>query len=116
MKKWDKYLDGLLIRGLIDTRKQAAFMNAKRLPNGEFGLCLLCLNGNILNIYDTDLKQTVGMLMYSIDLTKITNLKASAFPINSYLKFTYDGFDYKFVDCVAKTFYKAIEDSVKSSM
>lgn len=112
MKKWDKYLDGLLIKGLIDIRKQAAFFSARKLPNGEYGLTLLCLKDNILNIYDTDLKQNVGILMYSVDLTKVTNFKSSTFMLNSYLKFTYEGNDYKFVDCVMKSFYEAVKSEV----
>lgn len=112
MKKWEKYLDGLLIKGLVDIRKQAAFFSARKLPNGEFGLCLLCLKDNVLNIYDTDMKQNIGMLMYSVDLTKVTNYKASTFMLNSYLKFTYDGYDYKFVDCVMKSFYETVKSEV----
>lgn len=112
MKKFDKYLDGLLIRGFIDTRKLAGVANAKKLPNGEWGFCLMCLKDSTLNLYDTNLKQEVGTLLYSIDLKKVTNLKTSSFMLNSYIKFAYEGFNYKLVDCVHKELYNAIKSEV----
>lgn len=60
MKKSDKYLDGLLIRGLVDVRKLAGVANAKRLPNGEMGFCLMCLNNSTLNLYDQILSRKLG--------------------------------------------------------
>ena len=56
MSKFDQYLDGLLIRGLVDNRKLAGVANARNLPNGEFGFCLMCLNGSTLDLYDTNMK------------------------------------------------------------
>lgn len=109
MSKFDKYLDGLLIRGLVDNRKLAGVANARKLPNGEFGFCLMCLNGSTLDLYDTNMKQEVGQLLYSVDLKKVTNLKTSAFIMNSYIKFNYEGFSFKLVDCVHKELYKAIQ-------
>ena len=55
MSKFDQYLDGLLIRGLVDNRKLAGVANARKLPNGEFGFCLMCLNGSTLDLYDTNM-------------------------------------------------------------
>ncbi len=110
MKKFDKYLDGLLIRGLVDVRKLAGVANAKRLPNGDMGFCLMCLNNSTLNLYDTNFKQEVGELLYAIDLKKVTNLKTSSFMFNSYIKFTYEGYDYKLVDCVHKKLYEEIKN------
>lgn len=109
MSKFDQYLDGLLIRGLVDNRKLAGVANARKLPNGEFGFCLMCLNGSTLDLYDTNMKQEVGQLLYSVDLKKVTNLKTSAFIMNSYIKFNYEGFSFKLVDCVHKELYKAIQ-------
>ena len=109
MSKFDQYLDGLLIRGLVDNRKLAGVANARNLPNGEFGFCLMCLNGSTLDLYDTNMKQEVGELLYSVDLKKVTNLKTSAFIFNSYIKFNYEGFSFKLVDCVHKELYKAIQ-------
>ena len=78
--------------------------------NGEFGFCLVCLNGSTMNLYDTNFKQEVGELLYSVDLKKVTNLKTSSFVFNSYIKFTYEGFNYKLVDCAYKELYSAIEN------
>ena len=108
-EKQEKFLDGLLFRGIVDVRKLAGVANAKKLPNGEFGFCLMCLKDSTLNIYDTNFKQEVGELLYSVDLKKVTNLKTSSFLFNSYIKFTYERFNYKLVDCVYKELYSAIE-------
>ncbi len=107
--KQEKYLDNLFAKGIVDIRKLAGVANARKLPNGEFGFCLMCLKDSTLNLYDTNFDQEVGELLYSIDLKKVTNLKTSSFIFNSYIKFTYEGFDYKLVDCVYKELYSAIE-------
>ncbi len=108
-EKQERYLDGLLIRQLVDIRKLAGVANAKKLPNGEFGFCLMCLKDSTLNLYNTNLRQEVGEHLYSIDLKKVTNLKTSSFLFNSYIKFTYEGFNYKLVDCLYKKLYSAIK-------
>jgi len=109
-EKQERYLNNLLLRGMVDTRKLAGVANAKKLPNGEFGFCLVCLNGSTLNLYDTNFKQEIGELLYSVELKKVTNLKTSSFIFNSYIKFTYEGFNYKLVDCAYKELYEAIEN------
>ena len=109
MTKQDAYLAGLFENGLVDRRKMAVVANAKSLPGGEFGLCLLCLKGSVLSVYDTDFKQNVGALMYEIDLKRASALKTSSFVFNRYLKFTYNSFPYKFVDFGnAKAFIAAV--------
>ena len=108
-EKQEKFLNGLLVRGLVDSRKLAGCTNAKKLPNGEFGLCLMCLKDSTLNIYDTNFQQEVGELLYSVNLKEITNLKTSSFILNAYIKFTYEGFKYKLADCVHKELQKAIK-------
>ncbi|MBQ4055124.1 MAG: hypothetical protein IJD17_05360 [Clostridia bacterium] len=115
MKKFDNFLNELLVAGLVDNRKLAAVANARNLPNGEFGFCLMCLKGSTLDLYNTNIKQEVGDLLYTIDLKKTTNLKTSAFMFNSYIKFTYEGFNYKLVDCVDKKLYNAIKDESENS-
>lgn len=108
-EKQQKFLNSLLIRGMVDTRKLAGVANAKKLPNGEYGFCLMCLHNSTLNLYDTNFQQEVGRLLYSVDLKKITNLKTSTFFFNCYIKFTYEGFDYRLDDCLHKELYRAIE-------
>lgn len=110
MSKFDQYVEELLAKGLVDERKLAAVANAKSLPNGEFGFCLMCLKGSMLYLYDTNFQQEVGPLLYTVDLKKVTKLKTSAFLFNSYLKFTYEGFPYKLADCVHKALYNAIKE------
>ena len=116
MKKFDQFLNGLLAGGFVDDRKLAGVAHAARLPNGEFGFCLMCLKDNMLNLYDTNIKQEIGELLYSVDLKNITKLKTSTFIFNSYIKFTYEGFNYKLVDCMHKEMYRAIkEETMKIS-
>lgn len=83
---------------LMDNRQLAVCANAKKLPNGEFGLCYLLLKDNFINVYDTDMKGNLFELLYSINLKQVSNLKSSSFIFNPYLKFDYENFTYKFVD------------------
>lgn len=109
MSKQDQYLKGLLIRGLVDNRKLAGVANATKLPNGEYGFCLMCLNGSTLDIYDTNMNQDVGQLLYSVDLTKISKLKTSTFIFNTYIQFSYEGFPYRLTNCLHKRLYEEIK-------
>ena len=97
-EKHDRFLKNLMICGMVDERKIAYAAGARNLPNGEFGLSLLCINRNMLIVYALDVMQTVGDKLYEIPLNQISNLKASAFLLNSYLIFQHEGFRYKFVD------------------
>ena len=109
MKKQEQFLEQLLADGLVDERKLAGVANAKHLPNGEFGLCLMCLKGNTLDIYDTDFQQNVGPLLYSVKLEKVTKLKISTFFFNCYIQFIYDGYKYRLENCLHKELYAAIK-------
>ena len=97
-EKHDRFLKDLMICGMVDERKIAYAAGARSLPNGEFGLSLLCINRNMLTVYALDIHQTVGEKLYEIPLNQITQFKASAFLLNSYLIFYHEGFRYKFVD------------------
>ena len=114
MNKQEAFLNGLLIRELVDTRKLAGVANAKRLPNGEFGFCIMCLKGSTLNIYDTNMKQEVGRLLYSVDLKNISKLKTSTFIFNTYISFLYDGFPFKLTDCLHKQLYAEIKKEAQA--
>lgn len=97
-EKQERFLKGLLIRGMVDERKIAYAAGARNLPDGEYGLCLLCICKNTLSVYELDFRQQVGEKLYDIPLNQITKLKASSFLLNSHLIFTYNDFRYKFVD------------------
>lgn len=85
-------------QNMIDDRNALFFANAKKLPNGEFGLCLVCINGNTMGIYDTDFSQNIGEQIYKIELNGISNIKSSSFVFNRYLKFEYTGNKYYLAD------------------
>ena len=98
---------------LMDERQMAVCANAKKLPNGEFGLCYLFLKDKYLNVYDTDMKGNIFDQLYTIDLNNISELKFSSFIFNTYLKFNFNGFVYKFVDFAnAKAFLTELNKSI----
>lgn len=114
-EKQEAYLKDLLIRGLVDSRKIAVCSNAKKLPGGEYGLCLLCLNGSELSVYDTDFHQNVGPRLYAIDLKQVSDVKSSSFIFNRYIKFTYQGFRYALADFGdAKNFIAALMSEINT--
>ena len=113
MTKQEVFLSNLLDKGLVDVRMMAVVANAKALPNGEFGLCLLCLNNNTLSVYDTDFQQNIGEKLYEIDLQCVSNFKSSSFVFNRYMKFMYDSFVYKFEGFGnAKAFLEAVSSEM----
>lgn len=89
MSKQELFLAKVKSKNLSDDRNAVVVANAKKLPNGEYGLCLLSINGNILRISDTNFKQEIGSVLYEIPLNQISNVKASSFVFNRYLKFIY---------------------------
>ena len=109
MAKFEALLDTLYSKNLVDERKMAVIANAKALPNGLFGLCILCLNGHTLTAFDTNFSQTLGGKICEIDLQEVSAFKASSFVFNRYIKFEYNSFAYKFVDFGnAKAFIDAL--------
>lgn len=108
-EKQEQFLKGLLVRGLVDEWKLAGVADAKHLPDGSVGFCLMCLKGSTLDIYDTNFQQEVGQRLYSIDLKKVSNLKTSTFIFNCFIQFTYEGFRYRLANCMHKELYKAIK-------
>lgn len=90
--------------GVCDARGAAFAATAVTLPRGEYGMCMLGVNGSVLSIYDTDMTARVGELLYSIPLKAAEELKVSesrfAETVKGYsLRFTYDGFTYTFKNC-----------------
>ncbi len=103
--------DEMLARGLVDERKNVVFANAKSLPGGGYGLCLLAVKGSLLTVCDTDFSQQVGEILCVIPLDQIAELKASDFVLRRYLQFRYQDFTYRFADFGdAKNFIAAVRD------
>ena len=114
MAKFEELLETLHAKNLIDERKMAVIANAKALPNGSFGLCILCLNGHILTAFDTDFSQNLGGKICEIDLHGVAAFKSSSFVFNRYIKFEYNSFVYKFADFGnAKAFIDALSAEMK---
>lgn len=97
----DKYIRKYIDIGVCDERGAVFHATAVNLPGGEFGMCVLAVNGNVLTVYDTDSKKPVGAKMYTVPLknAKDIMINDSFFSelIKGYsLKFIYDGATYKF--------------------
>ena len=88
----------LLERGLVDNRKIVVFANAKNLPSGAYGLCILAVSSNTLTVFDTDFSQRIGDILYVIPLDQIKDIKASDFIFRRYLQFTYNDHRFHFAD------------------
>ncbi len=74
----------------------------------------LCVNGNLLSLYDVDMKSNLGEMLYQIELSKIENLKIRAMLLSQVLKFTYAGSVYSFTNFVGvKPALKVIEEESK---
>lgn len=101
---------------LFDQRKATVFADAKRLPDGSHGLCLLCVKDNDLTVHDTKFSSQVGSLMYRIPLKEISELNTSSFVLNRYLRFKYQGFTFAFADFGdAKRFLEVIAEEVTTT-
>ena len=109
MKKNEKMLRDLLLRGMVDSRMMATAAHAVRLPNQSTGLCMLCINGSNLMVWEVNFRQQYGDLIFSIPLNQIHRLKFSSFLFYSYLKFDYQDFHWKFTDLpIGRDFFETI--------
>ncbi len=104
MSDLNKFSQKMYNAGVCDERGAAFCATAVGLPEGEFGMVLLGVNGNELSVYDTDMKSNVGEHLYTIPLNEVTDLQitngllAEIFKGYSF-KFTYDHFEWKFKNC-----------------
>jgi len=109
----NKFQKDLMIKGYCDYRGAAFCATATILPNG-YGMVALCVKDNILNIYEVDMKNNIGDLLYEIKLSKIINLKIRAMLLSQVLKFEYDGEQYSFTNFIGvKPALKVIEEESK---
>ena len=93
-----KYQEKLLAMGLCDERMAAFCATATNLPRGEYGMVLLAVKGNMLSLYDVDMKSDPQDLLYTIPLNEIENLKYSTFVLTAQLKFTWKGEGFRFTN------------------
>lgn len=104
MTNKEKFAQKMLAAGVCDERGAAFCATAVALPDGSFGMCLLGLAGSTLSIYDTDMKSSVGKLLYAIPLKEVTGLKVTGSLLKEIFtgysfQFTHNGFQYKFKNC-----------------
>lgn len=109
-----KFQEKLVAEGYCDNRGAGFCATATRLPRGERGIVALCVNGNLLNLYDADMRSNLRELLYSVELSKIQNLKIRAMLLSQVLKFTYEGCEYAFTNFIGvKPALKVIEEESK---
>lgn len=119
MTNKEKYALKMQEAGVCDERGAAFCATVTALPDGSFGMVLLGVKGNMLTIYDTDMKSTVGQVLYTISLAEVTDLQINSGILAELFKgfsfrFTYDGFTYKFKNCAQmKVQLEVIRSEVK---
>ena len=91
----NKIQEKLVSGGFCDERGVGFAASASLLPNGSWGLVLLCLKGNELDVYDVDTHTEPKRLLCSIPLKLAEGLKVKGSIIKK-LVFKYKGFKYCF--------------------
>ena len=110
-----KFQDKLIADGYCDKRGAGFCATATKLPNGEYGMVALCVNGNKLSLYDVDVKSNLGELLYEVELKQVGKLKIRAGIFSQVLKFEYEGATYSFTNFVGvKPALKVIEEEANS--
>ncbi len=106
-----KFQDKLIADGYCDNRGAGFCATATKLPRGEYGIVALCVNGSELNLFDVDMRNNLGDLLYAVDLKQIENLKIRTGIFSQVLKFEYNGSIYSFTNIVGmKPALKVIEE------
>lgn len=111
----DKSQRRLVEQGHCDERGAGFAANVVRVAdNYGPGIVMLCVKGNKLNIHDVDMPDTVLDVMFSVELSKIENLKWRHSMFFGVLKFTYEGKKYQFNNFFGcKEALKVIEEESK---
>ena len=106
-----KFQDKLIADGYCDNRGAGFCATATHLPNCEYGMVALCVNGNQLNLYDVDMKSNLGDLLYRVNLSQVEQLKIKSGIFSQVLRFEYAGAVYAFTNFVGvKPALKVIEE------
>lgn len=99
--KNEKYMREYIAMGVCDERRAIFNATAAKLPDGEFGMCVLAVNGNTLSIYDTNMKERIGEHLYTIPLNEVSDVRINdnffSELIKGYtLRFVYNNYTYTF--------------------
>ena len=90
-QKKEQLIQELISQGRMDSRNLYVFNNAKKLPLGVYGLCIVSIANDTLFISETDMSSKVGDLMFAVPISEMKDVKKSSFPLNPYLKFNWEG-------------------------
>ena len=111
-----KFQDKLVADGYCDYRGAGFCATATKLPKGEYGLVTLCVNGSNLNVFDVDMRNNLGALLYTVNLKQIEKLKIRTGFFTQVLKFEYNGYTYSFTNFFGvKPILKVIEAETYNS-
>ena len=83
-------------KNLCDARDAAFCATADELPDGSFGIVLLALNGNTLNICDIDLRNNIGGILCAVPMAEVQNYKIGRSLFANTLGFTWNGHKFFF--------------------
>lgn len=102
----------LIDKGLLDDRNAVVFgvMNS----HAGNGTCLVCLNGNTMRVFESNMTQQPISLMHEIPVSEIKITKASGFVLHPVLAFEYAGNSYELTrfSC-AKEFIAIVQEENK---
>ena len=102
----EKYTQEHIAKGVCDERGAVFHATAVKLPDGNFGMVVLGVKGNILSIFDCNMKGSIGEPLYNIPLKEVRDVKINdnffAELIKGYsLRFVHNGFTYTFKNAFA---------------
>ena len=79
-------------KGVAAEKDLYTYTNAKQLPGGKFGLCIVSVKDKTLYITDVDTSWNIGKVLYSIPIDEMQNKKHSPrLTLSPYFKFTWQG-------------------------
>lgn len=119
MNKLSKFQQMLVDEGYCDARGAGFCATATRLPHGEYGIVALCVNGNMLNIFDVQgvVQAQMGRQLYSVKLSEVAGLKMHSNILSQQLRFLYEGEEYRFTNFLrVKPALMVIEEESKKSL
>lgn len=92
------FQEKLAAQGYCDERGAGFCATATKLPDGELGLVALCVKGNVLTVYDVDIRSNLGEMLYQVKLSEIEGLKIRCNIFSQVLRFNYLGDEYSFTN------------------
>ena len=83
----------LMLLGRLSDEKMYTYTNAKQLPGGRYGYCIVSMTKDTMYITDVEgASMKMGELLWTIPVAEMTDIKHSPrITLNHYLKFKWKG-------------------------